>query len=73
MQTILDFVRMRLRQLTVNLDVYRDLGPAYQDQVERITAILGELRAIESAIETFMTVEEYQISTHVAETQVFED
>ena len=57
-QQILDFVRLRVRQLNTDLNIYKELGPIYMEEVNRITAILGELERIETAIETFMAVSE---------------
>ena len=73
MNKALDFVRMRLHQLGVTLEVYRELGPSYSDQLEKVTAVIGELRGIETAIETFISVEEYNIKRNLAETLTFED
>ena len=56
MQQALDFVKLRLRQLNIDLEVYREQGPAYAHEEARVVAIIGELEGIATAIETFMAV-----------------
>lgn len=56
MQQALDFVRLRIEQIGLDLEVYRELGPVYEDEVRRVVAVLSELERIATAIETFMAV-----------------
>ena len=55
-QQMLDFIRLRINQLNVDLQVYKDLGPSYADEEKKLVAVLGELENLTVAFETFMLV-----------------
>ncbi len=56
MEQALAFIRLRISQVGADLQVYRDLGPAYTDEQIKLVAVLGELENLAMALETFMVV-----------------
>lgn len=56
MEQALAFIRLRISQIGMDLQVYKDLGPAYTDEQHKLAAVLGELENLVMALETFQTV-----------------
>lgn len=56
MEQALAFIRLRMSQIGMDLQVYKDLGPAYTDEQVKLVAVLGELENLTKALETFMVV-----------------
>ena len=58
MEQALAFIRLRISQIGMDLQVYKDLGPAYTDEQHKLAAVLGELENLTVALETFTVVSE---------------
>ena len=56
MEQALAFIRLRISQIGMDLQVYKDLGPAYADEQHKLAAVLGELENLTTALEAFLMV-----------------
>ena len=66
MEQALSFIRLRIGQIGMDLQVYKELGPSYADEQVRLIAVLGELENLIMALETFTAVNtaSYQTDNH---------
>lgn len=56
MEQALAFVRLRIGQIGADLQVYRELGPAYTDEQMKLVAVLAELNNLAAAFEAFKAI-----------------